>query len=129
VKRRNQRPFASPLVAVESAAMSKLSVHRNKHGFRGVEMIRPGRFRAVLGGKRKLRSKYVNTPLAAARLYDAAARRRYRSNAYLNFARRGENQVVAAEENVCLRGHSRSHMYRAPDGRAAYCRKCNRLLR
>src|SRR5262245_317766 len=109
--------------------MSKLSVHRNRLGHRGIEEPRPGRFRAVLGGKRKWRSEYVNSPLAAARLYDAAARRRYGPSAYLNFAHRGENQVVAAEEDVCLRGHSRSHMYHAPDGRAAYCRACARAAR
>ena len=103
-----------------------LSTHHNRWGYRGIERIR-GRFRAVVGNK-VWRSKYFDTAREAARAYDREARRRYGKLACLNFSRRGERRVVMMDDDVCLRGHSRARFtYFTPDGRAGYCRRCNRL--
>ena len=53
-----------------------LARHHNQLGYRGIERIR-GKFRAVLGNK-LWRSPYYDSPVEAARAYDAEARRRSR---------------------------------------------------
>ena len=77
------------LAGVVPLRFDAMSTHRNKLGFRGVEQVRPGRFRAVVG-KRKggndvWRSPYFPTAREAAQAYDKDARRRYGELAYLNF--------------------------------------------
>jgi len=57
------------------------------------------------------------------------ARRRYGELAYLNFPRRGERQVMPADELFCRHGHERRlHTHYGPDGRPQ-CRLCNALAR
>ena len=103
-----------------------LSTHHNRWGYRGVEQIRPGRFRAVLGNK-VWRSPYFSTVKQAARAYDKEARRRYGTRGFYNFPRPGERQVEPADEDFCHNGHERAlHSYIRPDGRAGYCRLCNK---
>jgi len=114
-------------VGVVPLRCDAMSTHRNKWGYRGVERIRD-RFRAVVGGKCKWRSPYFATAVEAAKAYDTEARRRYGECACLNFPRRGERRVVVMDADVCLRGHSRARFtYFTPDGRASYCRACNKL--
>jgi hypothetical protein len=104
-----------------------LSTTWNKSGFRGIEEIRPGRYRAT-AGDHSWRSPYFDTAAEAAAAYDREARRRYGRFAYLNFPRRGERKVEPADEDFCRHGHERAlHTYYRPDGREGYCRKCNRL--
>jgi hypothetical protein len=121
------------LADVVPLRIDAMSTHRNKWGYRGVEQVRPGRFRAVVGKRRgsndAWRSKYFSTPAEAAQAYDTEARRRYGDLAYLNFPRPGERQVEPADENFCRHGHERRlHTHYGPDGRPA-CRECNRLAR
>jgi hypothetical protein len=103
-----------------------MSTHRNKWGYRGVERVR-NKFRATLGNH-AWRSQYFDTVREAAEAYDRAARKVYGELAYLNFPRRGEQQVEPIDEDFCAHGHARSlHTYYAANGRAGYCRKCNKL--
>jgi hypothetical protein len=107
-----------------------LSTHHNALGFRGIEQVKPGRYRAKLGGgDHPWRSKYFDTPREAARAYDRQARKVYGARGFYNFPRpgSGEKRVRPADPDQCCRGHEReSNTYFAPDGRAGYCRKCNR---
>lgn len=113
-----------PIVPLRAEA---LSVTWNRTGFRGVDQPQPGRFRAVIGNH-AWRSPHFATAREAAMAYDKEARRRYGKLAGLNFPRRGERRVVRMDDDVCLRGHPRDRFtYVRPDGRAGYCRKCNRL--
>jgi len=100
-----------------------LSTTWNRLGFRGVEEIRPGRYRATLGDH-AWRSQYFSTAVEAAKAYDRKARKVYGKRAYLNFPKRGERQVRRADKDVCRQGHSRElHTYIRPDGRGQ-CRLC-----
>jgi hypothetical protein len=102
-----------------------LSTHHNSTGFRGVEQIR-GRFRAALGDH-AWRSQHFDTAREAAKAYDAMARKVYGARGFYNFPRRGERKVTPIDEDFCHHGHERRlHTYYAPDGRASYCRKCNK---
>jgi len=112
-------------VAFSSHRSSRLATHHNKWGFRGIEKVRD-KFRAVLGNK-VWRSQYFDTVGEAAAAYDREARRRYGELAYLNFPKRGERKVEPIDEDYCAHGHSRAlHSYIRPDGRAGYCRLCNK---
>jgi hypothetical protein len=103
-----------------------LATHHNRWGYRGVERNR-GKFRAVVGD-RVWHSPCFDTPGKAARAYDRMARKVYGELAYLNFPRRGERRVRAADPDLCCRGHERAlHTYVPPDGGAGYCRACNKL--
>jgi hypothetical protein len=105
-----------------------LSTHHNRWGFRGVEEVKPGRYRAKLGGDHIWRSRYFSTAREAAEAYDKQARRRYGKLGFYNFPRPGERRVRPADPDVCCHGHERAlHTYYRPDGCAGYCRKCNKL--
>jgi hypothetical protein len=100
--------------------------HHNRWGYRGVEEFR-GRFRAS-AGDHSWRSRYYASPVAAAKAYDAAARRRYGKLGFYNFPRPGERQVEPIDEDYCAYGHERAlHTYFRPSGKPAYCTACNRL--
>jgi hypothetical protein len=105
--------------------------HFNRWGYRGIEEVRPGRFRAKLGGgDHILRSKYFDTPREAAKAYDRMARKIYGARGFYNFPKQpGERKVKPIDEDFCRLGHARkSNTYYRPDnGCAAYCRLCNRL--
>jgi hypothetical protein len=65
-------------------------------------------------------------PISAARAYDAAARRKYGSDAFLNFANvdLGEHQVLRADD-VCAHGHDlREHGVKRPGLSRPQCRLC-----
>src|SRR5262249_31308612 len=100
-----------------------LSTHHNRWGYRGVEQVKPGRFRATLGNH-AWRSGYFDTAREAAKAYDKEARRRYGKLGYFNFPRKGERRVKRADAAVGGHGHSRElHTYIRPDGRGQ-CRLC-----
>lgn len=103
-----------------------LSTTWNRTGFRGVEQVRD-KYRAALGNH-DWRSRYFSTAAAAARAYDAMARKVYGARGFYNFPRTGEQQVTPADPDRCRHGHPRAlFTYFAPDGRPGYCRKCNKL--
>jgi hypothetical protein len=64
----------------------------------------------------------------AAKAYDAAARKMYGAEAFLNFPREGEKPVEATQrpEGRCPKGHDLDiYGYARPDGRGVNCRACN----
>jgi hypothetical protein len=104
-----------------------LATHHNRWGFRGVEQVKPGRFRAVVGNHANAwRSPYFATPHEAAAAYDREARRRYASP-YLNFPAAGEQRCEPGADDVCSQGHSREQFtYSRPSGKLGYCILCNK---
>jgi hypothetical protein len=82
-------------------------VPRTTWGYRGVEQVRPGRFRATIGNH-AWRSRYFSTTREAAEAYDREARRRYGKHGYFNFPKANERRVQPMDETVCHEGHARA---------------------
>jgi hypothetical protein len=106
-----------------------MATTRNKWNYRGVVEIRHRYYHATVGNRAQ-RSKFFSTPAAAARAYDAMARKRYGKLAFLNFPKpgTGERKVKPLDKDFCARGHERAlHTYYRPSGAVGYCRLCNKL--
>jgi hypothetical protein len=105
-----------------------MSTTRNRTTYRGVDEVKPGRFRATIGGDHPWRSQYFDTPREAARAYDRMARKIRGKLGFYNFPRPGERRVRPADPDRCCHGHSRAqHTYFRPSGGVGYCRACNKL--
>lgn len=113
--------------------LDSTKIHNNKYGFRGVEWDgQRGKFRARIEpaeiGRRGIWLGRYDTAEEAAIAYDAAARKMYGEEAFLNFPRDGEKHVEATRrpDGVCPKGHDLdTYGYVRTDGRGVNCRKCN----
>lgn len=106
-----------------------LRVAKGRSGYRGVWYDESRKkFAAALGhGSTRRRLGRFDTAEAAARAYDAAARKIYGPLAALNFPREGENSVIPSmfNDGFCPEGHSYGD-YGRPDRHGVLtCRICN----
>lgn len=107
------------------------AVSKNMWGYRGVEWNKKKKqFSAVIWPEMKrMRLGYFDTAVEAAKAYDDAARKIYKEDAYLNFPREGEKQVIQSrlQEGICAKGHDLGEHGRLNVRGEPYCKKCNAM--